>query len=380
MTTKVDDSTIGSLGYWVEVIEQAIKSERELGVDELISLLKKEARKNKDVIEATENVVVANFLLYSIQYGKAARKTLENEAEKSKINVQKLEEKIKELEGFGKIEKQAGKQRDVEIESLRSLVKEFEDKYNSQLEIVAQKDEEIEMLRKDDRPHNDGKPHDQGPQVVSHIVNDLQQFQLSPEDFPSLTQSIGTSDIANDSELLTVKRILKIADKKEFSRTAMEFAISCGSRSTSDKDPYDGILKIGGKSWKRSDIAYAIKSSGITVRQFCAAFANLYWNFNLMRSTPPENWRKKGFTEGTKFAAFDFFYAVGSNAAIPTEKDGRVKLIRPPTAEENEANSSMRYADIYQQSQKAAGHVTTSPLYNRGSSYEGKRSAHLIEL
>nr|AFA43541.1 coat protein [Citrus leaf blotch virus]AZD25566.1 coat protein [Citrus leaf blotch virus]AZD25568.1 coat protein [Citrus leaf blotch virus]AZD25571.1 coat protein [Citrus leaf blotch virus]AZD25572.1 coat protein [Citrus leaf blotch virus] len=362
---KITNDNATTINYWLAIVEPFLTSDEERNSDDIIQKFRAVVAEHGDTEEVDPEVFFAIFSILATKYGRVYSK-----------KVEELNESLKAAILAG-----------AEAEDLRNKLKDISQRYASQIEITADRELQLENLRKkgheqpltgsgSSEPAHNEPAHT--PQL--HVVNDLQQFYIPFNEYPSLTQSIGTSDVANDEHLKRVQLTLKITDTKVFSRTGFEFAISCGSRSTSDKDPYDGIIKISGKSHMRKDIAYAIRTSGITVRQFCAAFANLYWNFNLARNTPPENWRKKGFTEGTKFAAFDFFYAVGSNAAIPTEADGSVRLIRPPTNEENEANSAMRYADIYEQNSKTAGHVTSSPLYNKGSSYESKNKAKLIEM
>ncbi|QHN75179.1 coat protein [Nandina citrivirus] len=357
---KYTDDNATQIKYWLDIIEPFLHSDDERNSNQILQKFREVVASKGDEEEVSPGVF---FAIFSIMCSKIAREYVKK--------VDSLKEQLATAIMAG-----------TESDELRRKLNDMSGKYASQVEITANREQQLEEMRK--------RGHD-GTQTIAatsepvhspqlHIVNDLQQFYIPFSEYPSLTQSIGTSDVANDEHLKRVQLTLKIQDTKTFSRTAFEFVISCGSRSTSDKDPYDGIIKIAGKSHNRKDLAYAIRTSSITVRQFCAAYANLYWNFNLARNTPPENWRKKGFTEGTKFAAFDFFYAVGSNAAIPTEADGSVRLIRPPTNEENEANSAMRYADIFEQNSKLAGHVTSSPLYNRGSSYESKNKAKLIEM
>nr|QOI31951.1 coat protein [Citrus leaf blotch virus] len=357
---KITNDNATTISYWLAIVEPFLTSDEERNSDDIIQKFRAIVAEHGDTEEVDPEVFFAIFAILATKYGRVYSK-----------KVEELNESLRAATSAG-----------LEADELRRKLKEISQKYAAQVEIVADRELQLENLRKKghEQPLTGSGSTEPAHTPQLHVVNDLQQFYIPFNDYPSLTQSIGTSDIANDEHLKRVQQTLKIADTKAFSRASFEFAISCGSRSTSDKDPYDGIMKISGKSFIRKDFAYAIRTSGVTVRQFCAAFANLYWNFNLARNTPPENWRKKGFTEGTKFAAFDFFYAVGSNAAIPTEADGSVRLMRPPTNEENEANSAMRYADIYEQSSKTAGHVTSSPLYNKGSSYESKNKAKLIEM
>nr|UTQ10558.1 coat protein [Citrus leaf blotch virus] len=357
---KITNDNAATISYWLAIVEPFLTSDEERNSDDIIQHFRTVVAKHGDTEEVDPGVFFAIFAILATKYGRVYSK-----------KVEELSESLKAAVSAG-----------LEAGELREKLRDISQRYAAQTEILADRELQLENLRKKghEQPLTGGGSSEPAHTPQLHVVNDLQQFYIPFNEYPSLTQSIGTSDIANDEHLKRVQQTLKIADTKAFSRASFEFAISCGSRSTSDKDPYDGIMKISGKSFVRKDFAYAIRTSGVTVRQFCAAFANLYWNFNLARNTPPENWRKKGFTEGTKFAAFDFFYAVGSNAAIPTEADGSVRLMRPPTNEENEANSAMRYADIYEQNSKVAGHVTSSPLYNKGSSYESKNKAKLIEM
>nr|BDY07823.1 coat protein [Citrus leaf blotch virus 2] len=357
---KITNDNATTINYWLAIVEPFLTSDEERNSGDIIQKFRAVVAEHGDTEEVDPEVFFTIFAILATKYGRVYSK-----------KVEELNESLKTAMIAG-----------AEVGELKEKLKDISARYASQVEIVADREMQLEELRKKghEQPLTGSGSTEPAHTPQLHVVNDLQQFYIPFNEYPSLTQSIGTSDIANDEHLKRVQLTLKITDTKTFSRTGFEFAISCGSRSTSDKDPYDGILKISGKSHVRKDIAYAIRTSGITVRQFCAAFANLYWNFNLARNTPPENWRKKGFTEGTKFAAFDFFYAVGSNAAIPTEADGSVRLIRPPTNEENEANSAMRYADLFEQNSKSAGHVTSSPLYNRGSSYESKSKAKLLEM
>ncbi|USF91883.1 coat protein [polyscias citrivirus 1] len=358
---KITNDNVPNLRYWVDIVQPLMENDWSGSSDDVRRQFEKVVAEKGDTEEVDDLTLFIVFCIHALKCGKVYSDAFKKQLEATKAAIN------------------AG----TESEELRAKLKDISQRYAAQVEIVADRELQIEELKKmiNGQASTVNGSHEESvhrPQL--HLVNDLQQFYIPFEEYPSLTQSVGTSDIANDEQLKRVQHTLQIKDVKEFSRTAFEFTISCGSRSTSDKDPYDGIIKIGGRKWERRDIEYAIKSAGITVRQFCAAYANLYWNFNLARSSPPENWRKKGFTEGTKFAAFDFFYAVGSNAAIPTEANGRVKLIRPPTNEENEANMAMRYADILEQSHKMAGHVTSSPLYNRGASYEPRQKAKLLEM
>lgn len=358
----ITNDTLNQITYWSEIVEPFLDNPNVRSSEIFLNFQKVVGEKGDEesVDEAVFYAVCSICLLGYVARARRRGKDSDEAAQASAIEALKTQQLREELE-------------------------EWKKKYAAANEIVSDRENTIEILRKGGHDHPEKeKPESSHTEDVHvqqlHVVNDLQQFYLPFSEYPSLNQSIGTSDIANDEHLKRVKQTMGIKENQEFSKMAFEFTISCGSRSTSDKDPYEGMIKVKGKTYDRSQIAYAIRTSGITVRQFCAAFANMYWNFNLARHTPPENWRKKGFAESTKFAAFDFFYAVGSNAAIPTEKNGSVKLIRPPTNEENEANMALRYTDIFESNAKNGGYVTANPHYDRGKAYESSGKAKLIEM
>nr|AAF18460.1 coat protein [Cymbidium mosaic virus] len=67
---------------------------------------------------------------------------------------------------------------------------------------------------------------------------------------------------------------------------------------------------------RRAALAAQIFVANVTPRQFCAYYAKVVWNLMLATNDPPANWAKAGFQEDTRFAAFDFFDAVDSTAAL----------------------------------------------------------------
>lgn len=64
------------------------------------------------------------------------------------------------------------------------------------------------------------------------------------------------------------------------------------------------------------DDVTAIIKQVCTLRQFAAYFAPVYWNWSNRKEEPPANWARKGGTEDTKFACFDFFFGVLNSASI----------------------------------------------------------------
>ncbi|AYE54586.1 coat protein [Salvia divinorum RNA virus 1] len=323
--------------------------------------------------------VVEEFLL-----GSLGKNTIEEDPKKNELVYLRLCMKLisriisnnaRHKEEIRKIESDLGKRprKEVEVESenekLKKIIAELHMKISDMEKESERSESETEKDRNAERRFFAGG--------TRSLTNDLSCFYLGEDEFPAVTQSISTEKIATAEQIKRVMKALNIVDEKKFSRMAFEFVISCGSKSTSSKSQYAGTFSIDNISYKRSDIAYAITGTGLTVRRFCAAYANLYWNYNIRRNQAPENWRDKNFTDETKFAAFDFFYAVGSNAAIPTEPNGDVNLIRNPTKEENEANDAVKWVKIAKAKSQSMGHVTSSMFLNKGVAYNVPKSGSL---
>nr|CAJ20053.1 coat protein [Cymbidium mosaic virus] len=95
---------------------------------------------------------------------------------------------------------------------------------------------------------------------------------------------------------------------------------------------------------RRAALAAQIFVANVTPRQFCAYYAKVVWNLMLATNDPPANWAKAGFQEDTRFAAFDFFDAVDSTAALePAEWQHR------PTDRERAAHSIGKYGALARQ-------------------------------
>ena len=93
----------------------------------------------------------------------------------------------------------------------------------------------------------------------------------------------------------------------------------------------------------RASLVQAMRLSQVTPRQFCMYFAKVVWNILLSTNTPPALWQKLGYTDETKFAAFDFFDGVSNPAALDPV-DG---LIREPTELERAAHNTAKYVALY---------------------------------
>lgn len=117
-------------------------------------------------------------------------------------------------------------------------------------------------------------------------------------------------------------------------------ARQCVDNSSSQYLDPNGTFEVQGCTLTK-DAVLAIIKDQVTLRAFCRAFAPVMWNQMISNKMPPQNWQKKGYTENTKYAAFDTFDYVLNQAAIqPLEG-----LIRVPTPEEHlAANVNRRLA------------------------------------
>uniref|UniRef100_A0AAU6MW41 Capsid protein n=1 Tax=Saffron betaflexivirus 1 TaxID=3119434 RepID=A0AAU6MW41_9VIRU len=153
-----------------------------------------------------------------------------------------------------------------------------------------------------------------------------------------------TSGIASTDELNKIIEKLSKANVNKESLFLVAFDISrhCADVGTSEFSTLIG--KSEHCDLVRSDLAAIIKSV-TTLRRFCAYFSKFVWNHMITNNVAPANYLRKGYKEVNKFAAFDFFFAIQSSAAM--EPPGG--LIRKPTENEVSANKASGELSIYRQ-------------------------------
>ncbi|UIK24040.1 coat protein [Musa ornata-associated banmivirus] len=163
-------------------------------------------------------------------------------------------------------------------------------------------------------------------------------------------------DIASSRELdwigdLWIERV-GLPESKIFD-TAFEIAWICYHNGSSANMSFKGRSKVG-KDF--TELIGAIREV-CSLRQFCRAYANLVWTRAVVERTPPMHWQKFGFKDEVKYAAFDFFDAVGSDAAIQP----KTGLPRMPTKQEQNANASRKKISVTD-AQKRDGNNTIHAL------------------
>nr|AKN20447.1 coat protein [Cherry rusty mottle associated virus] len=108
----------------------------------------------------------------------------------------------------------------------------------------------------------------------------------------------------------------------------------CYHNSSSDKTKFVGRAKCG---VELENLASTVRSY-CSLRSFCSKYAPIVWDFAISNDIPPANWQRRKVIEGAKFAAFDFFEAVTSAAALQPIAG----LVRNPTDKEMIAGASLK--------------------------------------
>lgn len=169
------------------------------------------------------------------------------------------------------------------------------------------------------------------------------------------------SSITSEAECISIFTELAEAFPKLTPESTAEFLstllFSFADNGTSPQTNYNGSFTTGegadAETIPLQDfVALILKHT--STRRFARLYAKHFFNASIRLNRPPANWAKKGFTNTTKFSAFDFFDGVTSPAALEPEGG----LIRDPTPEElilANANSQVLIA----RGQKSA---TTSTL------------------
>ena len=163
--------------------------------------------------------------------------------------------------------------------------------------------------------------------VLTETIKMSEWLSIADSDLPSKPH-IQSNSVATTA---VVKKILASPTCASVNANLIDFAIACAHQGSSAYTHYEGSTS---KDVKYNAIAETIKEH-CTVRQFAMYFAKIVWNFMLDHHSPPANWARKGFTDQTKYAAFDFFNGVTHSAALPPVNG----LTRQPTLEETQAHA-----------------------------------------
>lgn len=122
---------------------------------------------------------------------------------------------------------------------------------------------------------------------------------------------------------------LVLPDETNRRTSYLLMARACYDNGSSPFTKYPGLYEINGKSFRLSDLAAVIRRH-TTMRRFAGYWAKTIYSLAILQNEPPAKWMKKGYSANTKYAAFDFFAALGSNTTPPPKE---IPEIKPSDAE-----------------------------------------------
>nr|WBG54313.1 coat protein [Poplar mosaic virus] len=254
-----------------------------------------------------------------IAEGKKAAESSEAERRKKNIaEIAKLNEKAREAK------KQATEQEETTASLLErfNLLKEWHlnQQVNNKVKNPAMESETEPALADELKP-------DMSNLFARPTVTDLQKMKWNAE-----SNKMATAD---DMAFIEAEFQSLGVPKENLAKVMWTLTRYCvGASSSQYLDPKGEEEKLCGGVTRAALIASIKKRS--TLRKVCRLYAPIVWNYMLVNNVPPEDWQSKGYTEETKFAAFDTFDFVMNPAAIqPLEG-----LIRSPTKAEIIANET----------------------------------------
>lgn len=141
--------------------------------------------------------------------------------------------------------------------------------------------------------------------------------------------NIDSNAVATPAQIQAILTALKVIHTTATAKHLFATALACAHQGSSSRTNLVGAYD----SIPYSVVATQVKRQ-CTLRQFCMYYAKYVWAALIETSKPPANWQKQGYTEETKYAAFDFFSGV-THASAPQPPS---TYYRSPTQEEIRAN------------------------------------------
>ncbi|QPI34842.1 coat protein [Camellia ringspot associated virus 4] len=197
----------------------------------------------------------------------------------------------------------------------------------------------------------------------------------SNSDLKSFKREKIVTDIATPDEISEIARefVSEGVPRDKLSYAMWDIARYCADVGSSEYTTFRGASADSG-GVERVTLGAIIRRV-CTLRQFCSYFAAIIWNMMVLNNDPPANWQKKGYTESTKFAAFDFFSAVTNSAALQP-KNGLAKKVEQ---EEIIANQTQKEVSLHRvasrQNKNASNYVEVT-----GGRSGPKPTLHIREI
>lgn len=168
-------------------------------------------------------------------------------------------------------------------------------------------------------------------------VEKLRVDSSNPFSRPTIDNLLDRSWRAESNSIMTGEQLTRLGVKlialgvpeEELSYVLWDASFYCKDASSSAYlDPKGTVEFTGGAI--SLDSLFACVRDVCTLRQFCRYFAPITWNRMNAQASPPSDWLSRGFSEDTKYAAFDCFDYVKNKACLQP-MDG---LFREPTKDE----------------------------------------------
>lgn len=139
----------------------------------------------------------------------------------------------------------------------------------------------------------------------------------------------------------------------------LKLALALADAGSSPEVNIVATVNIGNETLNLSDLVNIIKMH-CTLRQFARFYAKIVYNHMRVHNRPPDNWLGKGYTEPTKYAAYDFFDATSSPEAMEPITGMRFR----PTYEEIVAHNTNKAIQLNRRAREEA--VSTLVEITRG--------------
>ncbi|QED44839.1 CP [Garlic yellow virus] len=214
-----------------------------------------------------------------------------------------------------------------EHDSYSELMKKYEDRFNKLKESCFR---DLSSVSISNSGWETGRPK-------AVIADNLKGDAANIFTRPSIDALLVRNTVPESNNMATAEELARISAKvqalgapeEHLAEVFWDVAKYCATAGSSPAVNPQGTIQLGGRTITR-DMVFAVIKEYSTLRRVCRSYAPITWNNMLLNNQPPANWDAKGFTEDTKFAAFDVFDAVTNKAAIqPLEG-----LIRHPTQAE----------------------------------------------
>ncbi|ASJ78782.1 coat protein [Vanilla latent virus] len=185
---------------------------------------------------------------------------------------------------------------------------------------------------------------DQPPPPTAQDAGETDSLMPTLQELEAIMPTIAANKVATRPMITAILTQVRGQHASATATDLVELAINCMHNGSSRLTMVDGATS---KSIPFTTIVDAIKQQ-CTLRQFCMYYAKVCYNIARERKIPPANWLAKGYSEDTKYAAFDFFAGV-MNPASPSPPGGMKYTPSPAEMAASAVNGQMAILEARQQ-------------------------------